>query len=173
MLSAAEERFQVLDPKVRQRLYLIEGTTKDLPEGISYDVVCCHSVLMYEENWASLVCELVGLLRTEGLLSVACVNPDASAICLGREKRWREVIASITTGQWCDPRCVPSNDISRSALLQELESIGISQLAWYGVGIFEGGSSEESFAAEWLAGSTDPYRSVARSYHVIGQRVSV
>jgi S-adenosylmethionine-dependent methyltransferase len=171
MLSAAERRSKSLDSKVRQRLHLIEGTARDLPKDKSFDVVCCHSVLMYEEDWTSLVRDLVSLLRSGGILSIVCVNPEACAMTLGREGRWREAIASIATGLWCDPRCIPSNDVPRSTLVKELNSLGVTQLAWYGVGVFEGDSSEESFTAEWLAGSTDPYRSVARCYHIIGEYV--
>jgi S-adenosylmethionine-dependent methyltransferase len=171
MLNAAERHFSTLDSEVKKRLHLVEGTAKNLLGGKLYDVVCCHSVLMYEENWTALLQDLAGLLRLGGLLSITCVNPEACAMRLGRQRRWREVIATITTGIECNPSYIPSNNISRTSLQTELVSIGIDPVTWYGVGVFEDGSSDESFAAEWLAGSTEPYRSVARSYHLLGQRV--
>jgi S-adenosylmethionine-dependent methyltransferase len=171
MLQASEQRFEKLDADVRKRFNLVEGTAKDLVGIDRYDVVCCHSVIMYEDNWTALIRDLASLLRPQGLLSMTCLNPEASAMRLGRQRRWREVIATITTGLQCDPSCIPSNNISRAVLQAELKVIGVEPVAWYGVGVFEDGSSEESFAAEWLAGSTEPYRSVARTYHLIGRYV--
>lgn len=172
MLCAAEKRFSTLPAEVRKRLHLIEGTAKDILKSDPYDVVCCHSVLMYEENWRALVRDIAGILRLGGILSIMSVNPDARAMRLGRQKRWREVIATISTGLQSDPNCIPSSNISRKELEFELEFAGINPLTWYGVGVFEDGDSKESFAAEWLAGMTEPYRSIARSYHVIGQRIT-
>ncbi len=170
MLRMAERRINALDPGPRRRLTLVEGTARAVREHAPYDVVCCHSVLMYEPDWRGLVRDLASILRAGGLLSVVCVNPEARAMRLGRQRRWREAIATISSGRQCDPTCIPGIDISRRDLESELRTVGIDPFVWYGVGVFEDGTTEESFAAEWLAGSTEPYRSVARSYHVIGRR---
>jgi S-adenosylmethionine-dependent methyltransferase len=170
MLLAAEKRFADLDFETRQRIRLIEGTAKDILGLELYDVVCCHSVLMYEYDWRLFVRNLAKILCPGGLLSIMSVNPEARAMRLGRQRRWREVIAIISTGMQHDPSCIPSTDVSRIELQTELESIDIYQEAWYGVGVFEDDDcSDENFAAEWLAGSNDPYRSVARCYHLVGR----
>lgn len=168
MLQEAENHFKSLSPEVNKRLKLIAGTVDNVLNNEPYDVVCCHSVLMYEHDWSAFVHKLARLLRPGGLISVMCVNPQARAMRLGRQRKWREVIATISTGQQCDPSYVLSNDILLEELETEFRALEIKPSAWYGVGVFEDGSCDESLAAEWLAGTTEPYRSIARSYHLIG-----
>lgn len=170
MLQAASDRLSSLSPEVRQRVTLVQGTAASMAEAEPFDVVCCHSVLMYEKDWHATLGRLVRLAGVGGIVSITSVNPEARAMRLGRQRRWREVIATIATGRNGDPGCIPCTDITRAELHQELAARGVAPIAWYGVGVFEDGSSEESFAAEWLAGATDPYRSVARCFHIVGQR---
>ncbi len=171
MLNDARQRFNSLDTSCQKRLNIIEGTAENVLALGPYDIVCCHSVIPYEEDWRGLVRNLTILTRSGGILSIMAVNPEARAMRLGRQRRWREVIATITTGRQCDLSSIQGCHITRTELQDELVKAGVDTLNWYGVGVFEDGNSEESLAAEWLAGTTDPYKSIARCYHVIGQRI--
>ena len=61
-----------------------------------------------------------------------------------------------------------------------LASAGIAVTDWYGVGVFTDHLSgtaptdeiDDICELEWLAGSLDPYRRVARSIHVLARRTA-
>lgn len=169
MVEVAKRRVDELDRETASRISLVNGTVRDALATGCYDVVCCHSVLMYERNWQQLTKDLIALASPGGILSITSVNPEATAMRLGQQGRWREVIASISTGTQHDPTTVPSHPVMRGDVHDLLVANGVDIIGWYGVGVFELGSGDESLAAEWLAGMTEPYRRVARSFHLVGR----
>lgn len=168
MIKEARSRARSAGHQIMQRLKIMEGSIDDCPLG-KYDLVCCHSVLMYERLWSSFLKKVIMRLAPGGYISLMSVNPDARAMRLGIQQRWREVIATLELGRQCDPKTIESEVIRQSDIEAVFNQANIKVLAHYGVGVFETGSGEESLAAEWLAGSREPYRSVARCFHIIGQ----
>lgn len=169
IIDIAKSNFAAQPASISQRLKFIHGTVDDLL-GLTFDIVCCHSVLMYEENWRFLLMELIKLVKPGGIISLVSVNPHARAMRLGRQGKWKEVIATINTGENCDPSYIQSSNISLDDIRLEFERFKIQELGWFGVGVFEGPESEECLAAEWIAGMSDPYRQVARCFHIIGKK---
>ena len=168
MVKEAHSRASQAGPQAMQNLRIIHGSIDDSSLG-QYDLVCCHSVLMYERQWSSFLKKVIMKMAPGGLLSLMSVNPEARAMRLGMQRRWREVVATLALGRQCDPNTIESEVICLSDIKEVLSENNIEVLAHYGVGVFETGSCEESLAAEWLAGSKEPYRSVARCYHLVAQ----
>jgi 2-polyprenyl-3-methyl-5-hydroxy-6-metoxy-1,4-benzoquinol methylase len=161
---------------------LVLGAAEDAPAlvGTNYDAVCCHSVLMYLEQPEVLLRSLMTSVRMGGLISVLSLNPDALAMRSGLERRWKEAATYLLGGKEDRSRYLQTFNHSRDAVADMLGLMGASVLTWYGVGIFSDHLAEEPDGAEfvdlcaieWLAGARDPYRLVARCYHLIARRQS-
>lgn len=181
MLDAARHRCEREDAPVRGRLRLLQGRGEDAPRlaGTAFDLVCCHSVLMYVEEPAPLLQALVAATRRGGLVSVLSVNADAIAMRDGLQGRWRDAIASLRSGCEAGQAYLPSAEPSLGEVAAQLDTLGTTTLAWYGVGIFTDHLTQalvvdepwDVVEAEWLAGQRDPYRGVARCYHLLAGRV--
>lgn len=180
MLAIAKDKLSYESEVVRSRVKLFEGDGEDAANivGTDFDLACCHSVLMYEDNPAPLLLNLVNLVRKGGLISVLSINTKARAMRCGLQKRWRETIATLETGTQMDSQYLPSWEHSRENITKILEASGTKIKNWYGVGVFTDHITEqitvkdpeEVYLAEWLAGKQDPYRQVARCFHLLGER---
>jgi hypothetical protein len=77
-----------------------------------------------------------------------------------------------------DSSYLPYREHSRESVSGTLESLGCEIVGWQGMGIFTdhlvgpvvAEDPAEVLLAEWLAGHKDPYRQVARCYHLIARR---
>ena len=168
MVKAAHSRVSSEDSQVMQNIRILHGSIDDNSLG-QYDLVCCHSVLMYQRPWSSFLTKVIARVAPGGFISLTSVNPEARAMRFGMQRRWREVIATLALGHQCDPKTIESEVISQKDIREVFAKHNIKVLAHYGVGVFETGSCEESLAAEWLAGGCEPYRSVARCFHLVAQ----
>lgn len=180
MLGLAERLASQESQDVRRRLSFVLGEGHEAASivGTGFDLVCCHSVLMYEENAAPILNTLVALARPEGLLSVLSLNPASNAMRSGLQGRWRETVATLQSGTQMDDRYVQCREHSREDVFEILQTAGAQILDWHGIGIFTDHLTKtiladdpaEVILAEWLAGTRDPYRQVARCYHLLAQR---
>ena len=180
MLAIAQRKLKYEPELVQARVKLIQGNGEDALKlaGSGFDLVCCHSVLMYLENPSPMILKLVELVRQGGLISVISINPESIAMRTGLQERWEETIASLETGTQMDSQYLPSCKHSRQDITKILEASGSKVKNWHGVGIFTDHitepmnleDSENIYLAEWLAGSQDPYRQVARCFHLIAER---
>jgi S-adenosylmethionine-dependent methyltransferase len=169
-------------PDVRSRVSCVLGDAQQATSllGSGFDAVCCHSVLMYESDLENLLYQLVRLTRTGGLISILSVNPDASAMRSGLQGRWRNTVASLQSDEDVDDTYLPTYRYGRQLVSRVLEEAGARVRQWYGVGVFTDHLTEtivvedpaEVYLAEWLAGERDPYRSIARCFHLIAERES-
>jgi len=182
-LEAAQSMLSLEDDKVQQRVQLREGNGESAHSllGVTFDVVCCHSVLMYHDNPEPLITSLARLARAGGIISILSINPHSLAMRSGLQRLWREAITSLETGTDGGERFAPSRAHDLEIICRHLRSCGAIAKTWYGVGIFSDHLEGEAIgfsdiddivALEWLAGSRDPYRSVARSFHLIAQKNS-
>ena len=180
MLAIARHELSSESQEVRARVELILGDGEDAAGlvGTDFDLACCHSVLMYLDDPVPMLSGLVGLVRLGGLISVLDLNTQARAMRSGLQGRWREAAASLEAGTQIDTQYVPSREHSREKVTEIIEAAGAKAKGWYGVGVFTDHLTEklvvedpaEVYLVEWLAGNRDPYRQVARCFHLLAER---
>ena len=170
---------ELLDVRSRIGFVLGDGADAVSLVGGDFDLACCHSVLMYQDDPAPILHSLVNLVHPNGLISVLCINREASAMRSGLQGRWKEAIRSINAGRQIDDQYLPTYEHTRGEVIATIKSAGANVVDWYGVGVFTDhvtepivvDDPEDVYMAEWLAGSRDPYRQVARCFHIIAERV--
>ncbi len=180
MLVVARDKLLNEPEAVCSRVELVQGDGEDAANlvGTDFDLACCHSVLMYQDDPAPMLLSLVELVRQNGLISVLSLNTEARAMRCGLQGRWLEAVASLEAGTQIDSRYIPSREHSREDVTKILEAAGAEVKAWFGVGVFTDHLTEQMvvddpevvYLAEWLAGNQDPYRLVARCFHLLAQR---
>jgi S-adenosylmethionine-dependent methyltransferase len=181
MLAIAQREIASEAEEVASRieLFLGDGESATNIVGSGFGLACCHSVLMYQRDPMPLLTSLVELVRRGGLISVLCVNKAAIAMRSGLQQRWREAAESLETGEQAGDDYLPTREHTREEVAQMLELAGARIRGWHGVGVFTDHLTEkivvedpeEIYKAEWLAGNRDPYRQVARCFHIIAERL--
>jgi ubiquinone/menaquinone biosynthesis C-methylase UbiE len=183
MLAAARERLAAQEKAVRQRVELVRGYGEDAADltGGGFDVVCCHGILMYLDDPTSMLNSVVALARPGGLISVLAKNADAAAMRPALEGRWADAIETLETGVDRGAGTVRSRAHTVEGVSAALTAAGgVDVLAWYGLRVFSdhlgatpvGPDFDQLCALEWIAGCRDPYRRVARLFHVIARRLA-
>ena len=181
MLQRATAARDAEPAAVAERIDLHAGRGEhalDLFAAGSFDAACCHGVLMYLDNPVPLLSTLVELVRPGGLVSVLAKNRSALAMRPGLEGRWGDALAVIDADTETGNLGVASRADSLAAVQGILALAGATTRQWYGVRVFTdhlgdtpvGPDLDEALDAEWAAGSRDPYRSVARLFHLIASR---
>lgn len=180
MLEIARERLTRCSPQIRGRIELVLGDGASATElvGRDFDLACCHNVLMYEDDAALILHELVRLVRVGGLLSVLSLNTAAYAMRSGLQQRWDEAAAILQGGELPARGPVRSRPHSREKIVQILQDAGATPKEWQGIGVFTDhvttpivvDDPAEVERVEWLAGHRDPYRQVARCFHLLAVR---
>lgn len=180
MIEIARDKLSSEPREVSSRVELVCGDGREAARlvGTGFDLVCCHSVLLYEENFAPMLSSLVGLVHKGGLISVLCVNRESYAMRSGLQGRWREA-AAILEGRELDSPHVPIRQHTRDEVAEVLTSSGARVRDWQGIGIFTDHLTksvgekdlDEVCRVEWLASHRDPYRQVARCFHMIAERL--
>jgi S-adenosylmethionine-dependent methyltransferase len=180
MIAIARDQLSHEPKEVSSRVELVlgDGAASASLVGTDFDLACCHSVLRYQDDATPMLSSLVDLVRQGGLISVLCVNKEASAMRSGLQGRWRDAAMSLEAGRDMDSRHIPGREYTRHEVIAILESAGARVKAWYGVGVFTDhltenlvvDDPEEVYLVEWLAGNQDPYRQVARCFHIIAER---
>jgi len=179
MLALAQRTIDTEDSSVRRSVTLVhaDGQDPQLLASETFDAVLCHSVLMYEQNPAPMLRTVARLTGDGGLVSVLSVNPESAAMRPGLQGRWRDIVLILRGLDPCTDS-YPTSNHSRERVTNLLRENGVSVQKWYGVGIFTDHLTEpvraadpaDVFEAEWQAGLRDPYRGVARCYHLLGRR---
>jgi SAM-dependent methyltransferase len=181
MLAIARREIAPEAAEVASRIELLLGDGESAAGivGSGFDLACCHSVLMYQRDPVPMLTSLVELVRPGGLISVLCVNKAAIAMRSGLQQRWREAVASLETGGQAGAGYLPTREHTREEVAHLLQAAGARIRGWQGVGVFTdhltekpaAGDLEDVYKAEWLAGNRDPYRQVARCFHIIAERL--
>ncbi|MEU7906382.1 methyltransferase domain-containing protein [Actinoplanes sp. NPDC049118] len=144
----------------------------------SFDGVLNHGVLMYVDKPEALLTVLVQLARPGGLLSIMTKNQQVLAMRPGLQGRWGDALAVIDADTETGNLGVASRGDDPDTVADILASAGAPLVRWYGVRVFTdhladapvGADFDETLEAEWAAGSRDPYRRVARLFHLVAQR---
>ncbi len=161
------------------RVSIIAGGVEALAgAGAIFDLVCCHSVLMYLDRPEPLVAGLAAACRPGGHVSLVSLNPAAAAMRAGLQERWSDALSALAGS--VDPSDVATHDHPPDMVAALLAGHGLTVRPWLGLGIFtdhqrapinvDEAGLEALLALEHRAGQTEPYRSVARCYHMIAQR---
>ncbi len=181
MLAAAQTALAAEDESVRERLVLVQGYGEEAADliGTGFDLVSCHGVLMYLDDPDPLLASLVGLARSDGgLISILGKNAHALAMRPALESRWADALAVLDASTETGRLGVPSRADTIDHVTSSLEAAGAPALAWYGVRVFTDHLRDAPVGAdfdlicdlEWQAGERDPYRRVARLFHLIARR---
>ncbi|WP_063910175.1 methyltransferase domain-containing protein [Herbidospora yilanensis] len=180
MHKRAADRISGESEQVRDRITLVEGTADQaghLAEN-GFDLVCCHGVLMYAENPHAFLNDLASAVRPGGLVSLLTKNADGLAMRPALEGRWADAVAVLGAGSVEGNLGVSSRADALSAVEAILGEAGVTTCQWYGVRVFTdhlgdapvGEGFDYVLEAEWQAGCRDPYRQIARLFHLIGQK---
>lgn len=183
MVQAARRLLSFEPSDVRDRVSVVHCHGENAPTvvGSEYDLVCCHSVLMYLDEPRELIRSICSLIRLGGQVSLLSLNHDAIAMRSGLQGSWKEACDNMVKACETNAQYAPSRKHRLTSLTDMLRSAGIVVTKWYGVGVFTdhlsdlAGTDDEIdkiCELEWLAGSRDPYRQVARSIHLLGERVA-
>ncbi|GAA1818331.1 methyltransferase domain-containing protein [Planosporangium flavigriseum] len=181
MLQRAADALNAEGDEVAARVTLRQGFgehARDILGDEPADAVCCHGVLMYVDDPAPLLGALVDTVRPGGLISVLVKNRAALAMRPGLEGRWADALAVIDQATETGGLGLPSRADDLDTIQRTLAAAGAVTEAWYGVRVFTdhlgntpvGADFDQILAAEWAAGARDPYRSVARLFHLIARR---
>ncbi|WP_063819185.1 methyltransferase domain-containing protein [Herbidospora cretacea] len=180
MHKRAADRLAAESDQVRARVTLVEGTAdqaRDLAEN-GFDLVCCHGVLMYAEDPHTFLNDLAAAVRPSGLVSLLTKNANGLAMRPGLEGRWADAVAIMGAGSVEGNLGVSSRADTLTAVETILGEAGVTTSQWYGVRVFTdhlgdapvGEGFDYVLEAEWQAGCRDPYRQIARLFHLIGRK---
>ncbi|TPG12354.1 class I SAM-dependent methyltransferase [Sphingomonas oligophenolica] len=138
MIAIGRARLAAAPAAIAARVAIVEGdaATGRLAAPGDADLVCCHSVLMYEDDPAPLIGTAVALARRGGLVSIAAVSPAAIAMRPGLAGRWREARIALETGDQRHARYAASRNHPRAAVAALLAAAGAPVASWSGIGIF-------------------------------------
>ncbi|MBL7497992.1 methyltransferase domain-containing protein [Frankia sp. CNm7] len=185
MLGQASDSLLAEPAPVSARVSLVLGDGHDAATlvGDGWDATLCHGVLMYLPDPAPLLGVLVSLTRPGGTISLVGKNATALALRAGLQARWHEAVSLLddeTTGTEIGNLGVPSRGDDPLQIQDLLAAAGADPVIWHGIRVFTdhlgdtppGPDLDTVLEAEWQAGRRDPYRQVARLYHLIHIRRS-
>jgi S-adenosylmethionine-dependent methyltransferase len=181
MLAAAEQRLAQQEQAVRDRVTMVLGYGENAADVVTgqFDVVCCHGILMYIDDPAAILKSIVSVAWPGALISVLASNADAVAMRPALQGRWADALAILETGSDDETaRYVPGRADTVENIQAILTEARATVMTWYGVRVFSdhlgdvppGEDFESLCELEWAAGARDPYRKVARLFHVIARR---
>lgn len=135
---------------------------------------------MYLPSTEPIVEVLAGLVRPGGIVSLIAKNGEGLAMRAALERRYADAIALFDASADLGRVGVKTRGDSLVSLTEMFERQGLRLTAWYGIRVFTdhlgdeppGDDAELAVEAEWRAGKTDPYRRIARLFHLIGQRTN-
>jgi S-adenosylmethionine-dependent methyltransferase len=175
MLDLARMNLKLEPATVQRRVELVQGHGEEALKlfGSEFNLVCCHSVLMYVRFPDTLLSALSGLVAPGGIVSILSVNPSAIGMRSGLQRRWKDACRELAEDTETE-RFVTSVNHTLWKVTQLMSSYSLTLKEWYGVGIFtdhlsvlEEAELDDACEAEWIAGCVDPYKSIARCYHAL------
>ncbi|OHV47310.1 hypothetical protein BCD48_19325 [Pseudofrankia sp. BMG5.36] len=191
MVDEATQAFATAPEDIRDRIRLVQCGAFDVAGrvGTGFDATLCHGVIMFVPEPEALLRALVHLTRPGGTISVVGKNGPALALRAGLQGRWRDVLTQLadsgrSRADGTPPEPVvlgpaPANSADDPSLVRAvLVAQGAEPLAWYGIRTFTDHLADEPTTAdlddiveaEWVAGTRDPYRQVARLVHLVHRR---
>jgi SAM-dependent methyltransferase len=181
MLGEARRRQKAEDEEVQGRVRLVEGAGEEAPcllGEASFDAALCHGVLRYLEEARPMIEALADLVRPSGVVSVLTKNASALAMRSALEGRYGDALAALDSDRDLGRLGVETRGDTVEGLTTLFERAGLEPVRWYGVRVFTdhlddrspGPELSEILELEWEASRREPYRSVARLFHLVGRK---
>lgn len=185
MLATCAQRAADEGGGVADRVATVQGDAADLPRLLgedSLDAVVCHDLLTRVEDQAALLASLAGVLAEGGVLSLGFANRDWLALRAGRRGDHTGALRLVegrgSGGLTPRPPEGGSEAVTLTEAEQQLDKAGLALVAAYGVGVFAEAGDDDLDPAERqrlvelerLVAGREPYRSSARTLHLIARR---
>ena len=185
MLATCAQRAADEGGGVAERVATVQGDAADLPRLLgedSLDAVVCHDLLTRVEDQAALLASLAGVLAEGGVLSLGFANRDWLALRAGRRGDDTGAVRLVegrgSGGLMPRPPEGGSEAVTLTEAEQQLDKAGLALVAAYGVGVFAEAGDDDLDPAERqrlvelerLVAGREPYRSSARTLHLIARR---
>lgn len=185
MLATCAQRAADEGGGVADRVATVQGDAADLPRLLgedSLDAVVCHDLLTRVEDQAALIASLAGVLAEGGVLSLGFANRDWLALRAGRRGDHTGALRLVegrgSGGLLPRPPEGGSEAVTLTEAEQQLDKAGLALVAAYGVGVFAEAGDDDLDPAERqrlvelerLVAGREPYRSSARTLHLIARR---
>jgi len=185
MLATCAQRAADEGGGVAERVATVQGDAADLPRLLgedSLDAVVCHDLLTRVEDQAALLASLAGVLAEGGVLSLGFANRDWLALRAGRRGDHTGALRLVegrgSGGLIPRPPEGGSEAVTLTEAEQQLDKAGLALVAAYGVGVFAEAGDDDLDPAERqrlvelerLVAGREPYRSSARTLHLIARR---
>jgi S-adenosylmethionine-dependent methyltransferase len=139
----------------------------------TFDLVCCHAVLLYVDDPVSALRTLRSAAREGATLSLLEKNRDALAIRPGLAGDYAEALRVLDDPVATGNLGIPNRSHSVATWLAWLDDAGWDVSSWAGIRLFSDTAPDDvpepAFRAllelEREAGAREPYRSLARLVH--------
>jgi S-adenosylmethionine-dependent methyltransferase len=171
MLATCAQRAADAGGEVAERVTGIQGDAADLPGLLgqdSQDAAVCHDLLTRVDDQAALLASLAGALVAGGVLSLGFANRDWLALRAGRRGDHAAALRLVGGGE----------ALTLAEAETELDKAGFELVAASGVGVFTDTGDDDLdqnelatlVELERLVAGREPYRSSARTLHLIARR---
>jgi S-adenosylmethionine-dependent methyltransferase len=171
MLATCAQRAADEGGEVAERVTGVQGDAADLPDLLGpegQDAAVCHDLLTRVEDQAGLLAALAGVLVEGGVLSLGFANRDWLALRAGRRGDHAAALRLVEGGE----------AMTLAEAETELDKAGFELVTASGVGVFaDAGDDDLSrderqrlIELERLVAGREPYRSSARTLHLIARR---
>jgi SAM-dependent methyltransferase len=181
MLATCAQRAAGEGTEVGARLDTVQGDAADLPALLgpgSRDAAVCHDLITQVDDPAAVLAGLAGVLADGGVLSLGFANRDWLVLRAGRRGEHAGALRLAHSQEAGRP---PAPAMTLAEVEAELERAGFEPVAASGVGVFVDSGDDDPDPAglaalaelERLIATREPYRSSARTVHVIGRRRSL
>jgi SAM-dependent methyltransferase len=178
MLATCAQRAADEGGGVAERVATVQGDAAGLPGLLGpagCDAAVCHDLVTRVDDPAALLASLAGVLAEGGVLSLGFANRDWLALRAGRRGEHAAALRLVAAGT------VPGEAITLAEAETELDKAGFELVTAYGVGVFADagdddlGHGEQAALVELerLVAAREPYRSSARTLHLVARRRAV
>jgi SAM-dependent methyltransferase len=162
---------------------LVQGKIEDLGQLCghrTFDLVCCHGVMMYLDDWTNAIAELAGRLTAGGRLSVTFRNAQSLAMRPGVRGEWGAALSAFDSVTYVNELGLPARAHRTPEIEAALYGAGLRLVTWFGVRVFTDGAGVDAplpdpdtlallLEAEERAGATEPYKWMASQLHVVAE----
>jgi S-adenosylmethionine-dependent methyltransferase len=171
MLATCAQRAADAGAEAAERVTGIQGDAADLPVLLgrdSQDAAVCHDLLTRVDDQAALLASLAGALAAGGVLSLGFANRDWLALRAGRRGDHAAALRLAGGGE----------ALTLAEAETELDKAGFELVAASGVGVFTDSGDDDLDQSELatlvelerLVAGREPYRSSARTLHLVARR---
>jgi len=169
MLATCAQRAADAGPGVAGRVATLQGDAADLPGLLGQggqDAAVCHDLLTRVDDQAALLASLAGVVAPGGVLSLGFANRDWLALRAGRRGDHAAALRLVQGGE----------AMTLAEAETELDKAGFELVSAAGVGVFAGdddlgpGELAALVELERLVAGREPYRSSARTLHLVARR---